>query len=163
MHPLVEESMKKAAIVWLTVGEHQQYPVWCAWLDDALHVVGGTGEQPVPGLAAASRAAVTARGDHGGRIITWPAQVHRLRPGDEAWAAAVPQLAAKRLNSAGGEELARRWADPDVVVCRLIPDGDPSEAGPTLPDASLAAEPRDTPAVHPARRPFRLHRVRKRG
>lgn len=154
--------MKKAAIVWLTVGEQGPYPVWCAWLDDALHVVGGAGEQPVPGLADASRATVTARGDHGGRIVSWPAQVHRLRPGDEAWATVVPQLTAKRLNSVAGEELAQRWADPDVLVCRLTPDGDPTEAGTSLPAASLAAPPRETPAVHRVRRPFRLHRVRKR-
>ncbi|GAA1771263.1 hypothetical protein [Luedemannella helvata] len=155
--------MKKAAVAWLTVGDHRTYPVWCAWLDDALHIVGGgAGEQPLPGLATASRASVTARGDHGGRVVTWPAQVHRLRPGDEAWATVVPQLAGKRLNGPGGEELARRWADPEVLVCRLTPDGDPTEAGPTLPDGSLAAEVPQTPAVHRVRRPFRLHRVRNR-
>ena len=54
-----------------------------------------------------------------------------------------------------------RWAT-DCVVSRLTPDAEPVEAGDTLPDASLAAPPRPTPAARPAKRPFRLHRVRKR-
>ena len=97
MHPLVEEAMKKAAIVWLSTGG-RPYGVWCLWVDDALYVVSGPGEQPAPGLAEATGALVTARGDHGGRIVTWPAAVSRLAPGTPEWDTVTAQLAGKRLN-----------------------------------------------------------------
>lgn len=158
MHPLVPEAMKKAAIAWLGVAERQPYPVWCLWVDDSLYVVSGEGEQPAPGLAEATTAMVTGRGDHGGRIVTWPARVERVEPGSETWATVVPQLAGKRLNSANAEELAKRW-EHQCVVSRLVPTGEePAE----LPAGSLAAPPLPTPAARPARKPFRLHKVRKR-
>jgi hypothetical protein len=102
---------------------------------------------------------VSARGDHGGRIVSWPASVERVEPGSAQWAAAVPQLAGKRLNSTGAEDLAARWAGSSIVW-RLSPAGDPAEAGGTLPDGSLAEPVRATPARTSAHRPFRLHRVR---
>jgi hypothetical protein len=160
MHPLVGEAMKKAAIAWLTVAGHRPYPVWCLWLDGALHVVSGPGEQPAPGLAQAATAEVSARGDHGGHIVTWPATVRAVRPGTEEWDAVVPQLAGKRLNGPGAEALAERWA-ADGVVSRLTPADDTVTAGADLPDSSQAAPPPPSPAVRAARRPFRLHRVRR--
>lgn len=159
MHPLVEEAMKKAAIAWLAVGNGDRYAVWCLWQDGALYVVSGPGEQPAPGLASTSTASVSARGEHGGRIVTWPAQVDRVLPDTDAWASVVPALAGKRLNAAGAEELAQRWARECVVSC-LRPMGPPTEAGPSLSADAEAAPPRETPAVRATRMPFRLHRVR---
>jgi hypothetical protein len=156
MNPLVVEAMKKAAIAWLTVGELPAYAVWCLWVDDALYVVSGPDEQPAPGLARASVATVTARGDHGGRIVSWPAAVSRLEPGSELWTTVVPQLTAKRLNSTAGAELEQHWA-AGCVVNRLVPAGDDL---PELPDGSLAAPVPPTPAARATRRPFRLHRVK---
>jgi hypothetical protein len=160
MHPLVSEAMKKAAVAWIGVADEPSYAVWCLWVDDALYVVSGPGEQPAPGLARAPAVAVTARGDHGGRIVTWRARTERVRPGTELWRAIVPQLAGKRLNSPRTEDLAERWAT-ECVVSRLVPTGDVAEAGPTLPDGSLAAPPPESPAVRATRKPFRLHRVRR--
>jgi hypothetical protein len=162
MQPLVDEAMKKAAVAWLTVpGAGPAYLVWCLWIDGALYVVSGPGEQAAPGLADAATAQVTARGDHGGRIVTWPAEVSRLKPDTEDWTAVAPQLAGKRLNASGtAEQTVARWAD-ECVLSRLAPAGDPDEAGATLPDASLAAPPRPSPAARLPRRPFRLHRVRR--
>jgi len=156
MNPLVVEAMKKAALAWLTVGEQPAYAVWCLWVDDALYVVSGPDEQPAPGLARASSATVTARGDHGGRIVSWPATVSRLEPASELWTTVVPQLTAKRLNSAAGAELEQHWA-AGCVVSRLVPVADVVDE---LPDASLAAPPRPTPATRATRKPFRLHRVK---
>jgi hypothetical protein len=159
--PLVEEAMKKAAIAWLTVTD-RPFGVWCLWVDGALYVVSGPGEQPAPGLAEAPSAVVTARGDHGGRIVSWPATVSRVAPGSEEWTAVAPQLAAKRLSAPGtAEETVARWA-AECVVSRLAPAGEPTEAGDSLPDGSLAAPPPETPATRTPRRPFRLHRVRRR-
>ncbi len=162
MQPLVDEAMKKAAVAWLTVpGAGPAYAVWCLWIDGALYLVSGPGEQKAPGLPEAVGVVVTARGDHGGRIVSWPAAVSRLVPGTEEWAAIAPQLAAKRLNASGGaEQTVARWAE-GCVLSRLTPTGEPTEAGATLPADSLAAPPPPTPAARTTRLPFRLHRVRR--
>ena len=162
MHPLVEEAMKKAAIAWVGVGGRPAVPIWCLWFEDALYAVGGPGEQPAPGLAGTFTATVTARGDHGGRIVTWPAQVRRVDPESSEWASVAPQLAGKRLNApASADDLVARWAR-ECAVHFLVPADAPVEAGSTLPDASQAEPPRETPVVRATRRPFRLHRVRRR-
>jgi hypothetical protein len=137
---LIEEAMRKAAVAWLEVpgrGTHlsqgriesgrgrpgsrrHSYPVWCLWVEDSLYVVSGPDEQSAPGLAGAATVLVSARGDHGGRIITWPARVSRVRPDSEEWGTVVPQLAAKRLNGPPVPELLERWART-AVVSRLTP------------------------------------------
>ena len=161
MHPLIQEAMKKAAVAWLTApGVAGGYAVWCLWVDDALLLVTGDGEQPAPGLAGAGTVDVSVRGDHGGRILTWPASVTRIAPGGEEWGAVAPQLAAKRLNAPGStDDTVARWA-ATCAVYRLVPVADPVEAGPDLSDASGAAPPRPTPAANHTPKPFRLHRVR---
>lgn len=155
---LVAEVTKKAAVVWLSVAGRPAYPLWCLAVDASLYVVTGPGEQPAPGLAPAETARVTARGDHGGRIITWRATVERLEPGSEAWGAVAPQLAAKRLNATDpAAEVAERWAR-ECAVLRLTPTGDGIEAGEDSHEESEAAAPRPTPASrrtvpHSVRRP----------
>ncbi|MEV0454364.1 hypothetical protein [Catellatospora methionotrophica] len=157
-HPLVEEAAKKAAVAWVSVGGGLARAVWCLPQDGRLHVVVGPGEQELPGLAEATAATVTLRGDHGGAVVTYPARVERIAPGGEAWAAVAVTLAGKRLNSPGtAEALAERWGRECALVA-LIPDGEPVPAG----DDSGRAEPRPTPAANATRKPFRLHRVRRR-
>jgi hypothetical protein len=161
-HPLVEEAMKKAAIAWISVGGAPARALWCLPAEGALWVVTGPGEQAAPGLDSASQVLVTLRGDHGGRIVTWPATVSRLDPASDTWTELAPQLAGKRLNApVAAAALVERWA-AECAVYRLAPAGDPVEAGRDLPDASLAQPPRDTPARRRTRPPFRLHRVRRR-
>lgn len=161
MDPLILEAAKKAAVAWLTApGVPGGYAVWCLWLDDALYLVSGEGEQPAPGLARSGSVDVSLRGDHGGRIVTWPASVREVEPDGTEWATVAPQLAAKRLNAAGSvDETVARW----VATCRiyrLVPAAEPIEAGATLSDDPGAAPPRPTPAATHTPRPFRLHRVR---
>jgi hypothetical protein len=120
VHPLVMEAMRKAAVAWLQVGDHAPYPVWCLWADGGLYVVSGPGEQPAPGLADASAAVVSARGDHGGRIVSWAADVSVVEPKTPLWTQVVPSLAAKRLNSQPADALMARWAQT-CVVNRLTP------------------------------------------
>jgi hypothetical protein len=160
--PLVDEAMKKAALAWVRVGTGPALALWCLPLEGALLVVSGPGEQRAPGLAEADTAEVTLRGDHGGRIVTWPARVTRLEPGTEQWERAAPLVAAKRLNAPGSAaELVARWAEQGCAVTRLSPQGSPV-AGADLPTESLAEPPRGAPVVRATRRPFRLHRVRRR-
>ncbi|PRY28465.1 hypothetical protein [Pseudosporangium ferrugineum] len=160
---LVTEAIKKAGIAWISVGDRPAVGLWVMPLDGALVVVSGPGEQAAPGLAEASTAQVRLRGDNGGLIVIVDAVVERLAPGTDAWNEIAPQLAGKRLNASGtAEELVARWAGTGCAVVRLTPAETPPVAAPDLPAVSGAAPPRETPASVPVRRPFRLHRVRKK-
>jgi hypothetical protein len=161
--PLVEEALKKAAVAWVSVGDGPALGLWCLPLEGSLVVVSGPGEQSAPGLAGAATATVRLRGDTGGLIIAFEATVERLDPAGEDWASVAPQLATKRLNASGtAEELVARWAESGCAIVRLTPSTAEAVSAPHLPDESGAAPPRDTPARVAVRRPFRLHRVRRR-
>ncbi|HYN93672.1 MAG TPA: hypothetical protein VES42_07465, partial [Pilimelia sp.] len=139
--PMISEAVKKAAVAWVAAGGEPAVALWCLPVDGRLYVVSGPGEQAAPGLAGAATAPVTLRGDHGGRIVSWPAAIAAVPPGGEEWAAVAPQLAAKRLNAPGPmEALVARWA-AECTVHRLAPAGEPTEAGASLPDTGHAAPP----------------------
>lgn len=158
LHPLVSEAMRKAALAWLEVPGERAVAAWIIWRDDALYVVHGGDEQPLPGLAGADRCQVTVRsGDNGARILGWAATVSRVEPASEEWATVVPQLLGKRLNLPEPNEAEQRWA-AGSTVSRLAPAGGPDAA---LPDSSLAAQPALTPATTSARVPRTLHRKPK--
>lgn len=143
---LVEEATKKSGLVWVN-----GRALWHAWVDGAMCVVGGPGEQPLPGLADGGTATVTVRSkDKGGRLVTWVARVGLLTPGGEPWTAAVEELKGKRLNAPDGEEMAGRWAR-ECEVFRLTPEGVPAERPGAMPTESGAAVPVVTPATtrHP--------------
>ena len=160
---LVEEAVKKASLAWIGVGDGPARGLWCMPLEGSLIVVTGPGEQAAPGLAEATRATVRLRGDTGGLIVVWTAVVTRLAPGSEDWETVAPQLAGKRLNAPGtAEQLVARWAETGCAVVRLTPADEQPVVAPELPADSQAAPPRETPARVEVRKPFRLHRVRKR-
>jgi hypothetical protein len=158
---LVEEATKKSGLVWVN-GQ----ALWHVWVDGAMYVVGGPGEQPLPGLADGGTATVTVRSkDKGGRLVTWAARVDLLPPGGEAWDAAAAELKGKRLNAPDGEQVVQRWAR-ECEVFRLAPAGDASEGPGSMPQGSGAAVPVTTPATTrraaPAGLPWLLAR-RSRG
>jgi len=160
---LVEEAVKKAALAWISVGAGAPRGLWCMPLEGSLIVVTGPGEQALPGLAETDRATVRLRGDTGGLIVVWEAAVTRLSPGGEEWETVAPQLANKRLNASGtADELVARWSESGCAIVRLTPIDDQSVTAPNLPADSQAAPPRETPARVVPRKPFRLHKVRKR-
>ncbi|GAB1643223.1 hypothetical protein [Krasilnikovia sp. MM14-A1259] len=160
---LVEEAVKKAAVAWINVGAGPARALWCLPVDGTLIVVSGPGEQTAPELPEATRATVRLRGDTGGLIVICETAVARIAPGSEDWAALAPQLAAKRLNASGtADDLVARWENDGCAIVRLTPATDQPAAAPALPDDAQAAPPRETPARVPVRRPFRLHRVRRR-
>jgi len=160
---VVEEAIKKAAVAWVSVDGGPSRGLWCVPVDGALYIVTGIGEQQLAGLAGAGTAEVTLRGDHGGRIVTWTADVRRVQPGDDEWNAVAPQVGGKRLNAPGPtDKLVERWAMDCTLSCLSPAEGGPVVTRPDLPDGSLAEPPRETPAARPTRKPFRLHKVRKR-
>lgn len=160
---VLDEAIKKAALAWVAVGDGPPLGLWCLALDGALVFVTGPGEQFAPGLAEATRATVRLRGDTGGLIVVAEMAVQRLTPGTEDWIAVAPQLAGKRLNASGtADEVVARWDATGCAVVRLIPEAENTVTAPDLPAGSAAETPRDTPARVETRRPFKLHRVRRR-
>jgi hypothetical protein len=116
-------------------------------------------EQPAPGLADALVATVAARGDHGGRIVTWHVHVEHLAPGGGDWNSIAPTLAAKRLNVPGSiDDLLAAWLK-SAAILRLTPAEDEIVAP---ADGSGAAPARPTPAAARTAKPFRVHRVKRR-
>jgi 8-oxo-dGTP diphosphatase len=102
-YALVAEATKRTGVVWLTVpGAGRAYPAWHLWRDPpgAAYLVTGPGEQPLPGLAGAARAAVTVPSkDSGGALVTWAASVGRVEPGSPEWDEVIGPLRAARLNA----------------------------------------------------------------
>ena len=161
---VLDEALKKAALSWISVADGPALALWCMPLEGSLIVVSGPGEQFAPGLAEARRATVRLRGDNGGLIVVTEATVTRLSPGTDDWDTVAPQLAAKRLNASGtAEQVVSRWVETGCAVVRLTPVAEQAPvARPDLPADSGAEAPRETPARVEVRRPFRLHRVRRR-
>ena len=144
---LVEEATKKSGLVWVN-----GRALWHAWTEGAMVVVGGPGEQPLPGLADGGAAEVTVRSkDKGGRLVSWRAAVALLAPDSAAWRAAAAELKGKRLNSPHGEAVTEHWAR-ECSVFRLTPQGEPFEHPGAMPSGSGAAAPVPTTAT--TRRPI---------
>lgn len=144
--PLIIEAIRKTAVAWVAVDDEPAYALWCLPLDGSLHVISGPGEQTAPGLADATAATVTLRGDHGGRIVTFRAAVTRLRPDDAQWSTVAPQLAVKRLNAPGSiDDLVHRWAVTGCALNRITPEPADPIAGAALPDGPLTAPLRPLP------------------
>lgn len=160
---VLEEAIKKAAIAWISVGDGPSYALWCMPVETSLVVVSGPGEQFAPGLAEARQATVRLRGDHGGLIVLAEAAATQLIPGSDEWNEIAPLVAAKRLNASGtAEEVVARWAADGCALVRLTPAVETAVGSADVPAESHAGRPRETPARVETRRPFRLHRVRKR-
>ncbi|MFJ9696675.1 hypothetical protein [Kitasatospora sp. NPDC101183] len=150
---LLEEAAKKSGLLWVRAdGEEQSRPLWHAWHDGAVVVVGDGAEQPLHGLTPGSGAQVTVRSkDKGGRLTGWRARVSELAPGGEAWSGAVEELKGKRLNAPDTDAMTERWAR-ECRVLRLEPAGPLDERPGAMPDGSQAAAPMPTTAT--TRRPI---------
>jgi hypothetical protein len=160
---VLDEALKKAALAWISVDGGPALALWCMPLEGSLIVVSGPGEQFAPGLADATRAVVRLRGDNGGLIVVSEMAVARVTPGSEDWETIAPQLAAKRLNASGtADELVARWVSSGAAIVRLTPDQEKPVVAPELPADSGAEPLRDSPAAVPVKRPFKLHKVRRR-
>jgi hypothetical protein len=163
---LVEEAVKKSALLWVSVGDGTAEPLWHVWADGAVYVVSGGVEQPFTGLAAAldgqAPVTVTVRSkDKGGRLVAFRAKASRVEPDSERWQTAVAELHAKRLNAPDGEEQPQRWRRESAVT-RLEPTGELTEEPGRMPDDGHAAPPLPTPATTLGPLPFVLGRRRRR-
>lgn len=122
---LIAEATRRSGIIWLTIGGQERVcPAWHVWQPDGAYVLTGPGEQPLPGLAAATEVTVTVPSkDTGGTVATWQAAVSLVEPGSPEWVAVLPSLLTGRLNAPltpGEVSPAARWART-AEVFRLTP------------------------------------------
>jgi hypothetical protein len=165
---LVAELAKKTDTSWLhRPGEQRNHPVWHTWHDDALCVVSGGDEQPLPdpadGMGDGDLVEVVMRSkDNGGRLVTWVGTVSVVRPGDKRWRPVTEALVSDRLNLPDLATAADGWAAHSVVR-RIVPTGAVAESPESLSDESHRAMPLPSPAITRGRLPKILHRrVRRR-
>ena len=154
---LVAELGKKTGVSWLRY-DGRTYPAWHVWLDDAMYLLSGDGEQPLPGIEAAERVEVLMRSkENGGRLVTWVGRSSRLLPDDEAWGPVTTALLADRLNVEDLATAVQHWAE-SCVVTRVEPTGEVVEEPGDLSDDEHAAPPAATTATTRGPLPRVLHR-----
>lgn len=158
---LIAELGKKTAVCWLRY-DGQVHAVWHVWLDDALCLVSGGDEQPLPDIEDGARVEVVLRSkDNGGRLVTWVGTASVVRPEDEDWPSVTAALVAGRLNLADLSTAAAGWAATSVVR-RIVPTGEVVESPGELSADAHREMPLDTPATTRGPLPRILHRRVKR-
>lgn len=155
---LVAELARKSGLCWVGYGEpRRDHPVWHVWHEDAIGIVCGGEEQPLPGITDCTHVLVTLRAKttrH--RLATCRASVQQVDPGTELWHSLVPALVSSRLNLPDQRDAPRRWAAASAVL-RLVPVEVLTQPG-SLPEESGAAAPPGSPATTAGSRPWVLHR-----
>lgn len=158
---LVAELAKKTGVSWLR-HDQRTHAVWHVWHDDALCLVSGGDEQPLPDIEDGARVEVVLRSkDNGGRLVTWVGTASVVRPGSAEWEPVTAALVAGRLNLADLATAADGWAASSVVR-RIVPTGELVEAPGSLSDDAHRATPLPTPATTRGPLPRVLHRRVKR-
>jgi hypothetical protein len=158
---LVAELGKKTGVSWLTY-DGRTHAVWHVWLEDALYVVSGGQEQPLPGIEDVDRVEVTMRSkENGGRLLTWAGARSDVRPDHERWQPVTAALVAGRLNLDDLAAAPQTWA-VSSVVSRIEPTGETVESPGDLSDDAHRAVPGPTPATTRGALPRVLHRRVKR-
>lgn len=165
---LVAELGKKTGVCWLRYddpdsgGPARTRAAWHVWYDDALHLVAGGEEQPLPGLDEVDRVEVTMRSkENGGRLLTWVGRVSVVSPDDEAWDEVTTALVADRLNLDDLSTAKDDWAAHSVVL-RVDPTGELVEQPGALSSEDHAAPPAPTGATTRGPLPRVLHRRQRR-
>ncbi len=165
---LIAELGKKTGVCWLRYDDPsgstpaRARAAWHVWYDDALHLVAGGDEQPLPGIAKAERVEVVMRSkENGGRLVSWVGRVSVVRPDDDAWDDVTTALVTDRLNLEDLTTVKDEWARRSVVV-RIDPTGDLVEQPGALSDDAHNAPPAPTSATTRGALPRVLHRRQRR-
>ncbi|MEO6470216.1 MAG: hypothetical protein ABIR57_00225 [Aeromicrobium sp.] len=124
---LVAELAKKSGLIWVSYGGHA-HPIWHEWVGDAVCVVAGGGEQPLPDIASQQTVTLLLRSKTTRFLIAEAeATVEVTAPGSEHWEVVTSALKSGRLNVVDRSDAVERWAREATVV-RLIPTGDVRQA-----------------------------------
>jgi hypothetical protein len=125
---LVAELAKKSGLVWISYAGRTR-AVWHEWVGDAVCVVAGGTEQPLPDIERHQTVILSLRSKSTRALVAEAkARVEVVAPGSEHWETVTTALKAGRLNLSDGDNAIERWADESVVV-RLVPTDEI-----TLPD-----------------------------
>jgi hypothetical protein len=137
---LVSELAKKSGLVWITSLD-RTYPVWHEWVEDAVCVVGGGSEQPVPDVHDGDVVTLLLRAKTNRHLVaTIEAVVEVVTPDSPAWEPVTTALKGGRLNLADSDTAIERWARESRVL-RLVPREPVVLAG-ELPDHRRQTTPR---------------------
>ena len=124
---LVAELAKKSGLVWISYAG-RTHAVWHEWVDDAVCVVAGGTEQPLPDIERHQTVILSLRSKSTRALVAEAkARVEVVAPESEHWDEVTTALKAGRLNLSDGDHAIERWANESVVV-RLVPTDDISLA-----------------------------------
>ncbi|MGH1562068.1 hypothetical protein [Mumia sp. DW29H23] len=155
----VAEVAKKSGLLWI-VYDGAWHPVWHVWHEDAVCVVAGGDEQPLPGIKDAREVVLDLRAKSTrAQVARVRATVEVVGPDHADWADVTAVLVADRLNLFEADEAVERWARECVVV-RLHPTDLLASPG-HLGDSAQREQPVESPARTVRSRPFSLHRQRR--
>lgn len=120
---LLGEALNKSGVCWIRIPGAGSHLVWHAYDREAILVVTGPGEQPLPALPEAVEVILRSK-DHGSRLLTVEAKAVVLPPEHPMWPAAAAALAADRLNAT--DDQIARWRESATIYV-LHPFGMPLE------------------------------------
>lgn len=124
---LVAELARKSGLLWVAYSD-QTHPVWHEWIGDAVCVVVGGTEQPLPDIASQSTVTLLLRSKATRFLIAAAeAKVQVVAPSDDAWDSVTTALRNGRLNLRDRDTATERWARESTVL-RFVPTGTITQA-----------------------------------
>ncbi len=120
---LIADLAKKSGLVWVSYARHT-HAVWHEWVGDAVCVVSGGTEQPLPDIEKHQSVRLSLRSKASRALVAEAeAAVEVITPASEHWESVTETLKSGRLNITDADDAIERWARESVVV-RLVPTGD---------------------------------------
>jgi hypothetical protein len=125
---LIADLAKKSGLVWVSYA-HRTHAVWHEWVDDAVCVVTGGTEQPLPDIEKHKTVTLSLRSKASRALVAQAeASVEVITPESEHWASVTEALKSGRLNIVDAANAIERWGRESFVV-RLVPTGKITLAG----------------------------------
>lgn len=120
---LIADLAKKSGLVWISYARHT-HAVWHEWVGDAVCVVAGGTEQPLPDIEKHQTVTLSLRSKASRALVAQAeAAVEVITPESEHWVSVTETLKSGRLNIVDADHAIERWGRESVVV-RLVPTGE---------------------------------------
>lgn len=117
---LVADVAKKSGLVWIRCAG-RDHAVWHEWVGDAVCVVGGGGEQPLPDVDDGDTVTLLLRAKSNRHLVaSVEATVQVIGPDSSHWETVTSALKSGRLNLPDMDSAIDRWARESRVL-RLVP------------------------------------------
>jgi hypothetical protein len=136
---LIAELAKKSGLVWVSYARHT-HAIWHEWVGDAVCLVTGGTEQPLPDIERHETVMLLLRSKSSRALVAEvKALVEVVPPGSEHWESVTSALKSGRLNLVDRDGAIERWARESLVI-RLVPTG-----AAVLPEDISTSIPRTSP------------------